>query len=71
MFVCANDEGDEVVLISKTIPYSSENIAIAAAEAYNGEYTIEDNGAPMPEPTDAERITELEATLNALLGVNE
>lgn len=49
------------------------NEAIAKAEAYNGEYTIEDDGQPEPEvqPTQEERIAELEGMMNALLGVSE
>ena len=37
-------------------PYSSENEEIAKAEAYNGEYTIEDDGQPEPEPTEQEQL---------------
>ena len=37
------------------------NEAIAQKEAYNGEYTIEDDGQPEPETTDD--------VLNAMLGV--
>ena len=58
----------------KSIPYSEENLLIAKREAYNGEYTIEDDGQPEPEvkPTDAERIAELEQALEMLLsGVTE
>ena len=32
------------------------NLAIAQAEAYNGEYTIEDDGEPEPEPTEQEQL---------------
>lgn len=41
----------------------------AKREAYEGIYTIEDDGEPEPveEPTDAERIAELEAALELLL----
>ena len=49
-------------MILKNPPYSETNEEIAKAEAYNGEYTIEDDGQPEPEPT-ADDI------LNALLGV--
>lgn len=62
------------VTLAKKLPYTEENLAIAEAEAYNGEYTIEDDGRPEPEtqPTDAERITELEEALAMLLnGVTE
>ena len=48
------------------------NEEIAKREAYNGEYTVEDDGMPEPEPTDAERIGDLEAALDLLLsGVTE
>ena len=32
------------------------NLAIAQADAYNGEYTIEDDGEPEPEPTEQEQL---------------
>ena len=52
------------ILLSKTIPWSEDNEEIAKREAYNGEYTIEDDGQPEPvvEPT-------TEDVLNAMLGV--
>lgn len=43
----------------------SANEAIAKAEAYNGEYTIEDDGQPEPDTTSTDDV------LNALLGVSE
>lgn len=48
----------------KTMPWSEANEEIAKKEAYNGEYTIEDDGRPEPtaEPT-------ADDVLNALLGV--
>lgn len=63
--------------VDKQIKCTSEmleaNEEIAKREAYNGEYTIEDDGNPEPEvkPTSEERIAELESMLNALLGVTE
>ena len=55
-----------------TMGWNETNEAIAAKEAYNGEYTIEDDGEPEPGPTDAERIAELEEALELLLsGVTE
>lgn len=57
-----------------TMHYSEESLAVAKKEAYNGEYTIEDDGQPEPEaqPTEAERIAELEEALDMLLsGVTE
>ena len=45
----------------KSIPATSENEAIAKAEAYNGEYTIEDDGEPEPvtPPSTAELAADL------------
>lgn len=53
------------VLCGVERPYSEANEEIAESEAYNGEYTIEDDGQPeiVSEPT-AEEI------LNAMLGVS-
>lgn len=56
----------EQVFYDKTIPYSEANEEIAKAEAYNGEYTIEDDGQPEPEPVET-----TDDVLNALLGVYE
>ena len=64
----------EQFFIDKFMPYSETNEEIAKKEAYNGEYTVEDDGQPEPEarPTEAERIAELEEALNMLLsGVTE
>ena len=41
----------EQVLIEKSLPCTEANEEIAKREAYNGEYTIEDDGEPEPEPT--------------------
>lgn len=60
------------MLSAVEMPWSEANEAIAKAEAYNGEYTVEDDGQPDPEPTQAERIAELEEALELLLaGVTE
>lgn len=48
--------------IIKNLQYSEEALEIAKSEAYNGEYTIEDDSTSAVEPT-ADEI------LNALLGV--
>ena len=32
------------------------NIAVAISEAYNGEYTVEDDGEPEPPPTEQEQL---------------
>lgn len=54
----------EQILIEKSMGYSAEAEEIAKAEAYTGEYTIEDDGKPEPvaEPSTDE-------ILNAMLGV--
>ena len=62
------------VEIRCTAAYLEANEEIAKREAYNGEYTVEDDGQPDPEvqPTEAERISELEEALAMLLsGVTE
>lgn len=55
------------------LSYCEYNEEIAKKEAYNGKYTIEDDGQPEPEvpSTSEDRIAELEGMLNALLGVTE
>lgn len=45
------------------MPWSKTNEEIAKKEAYNGEYTIEDDGCPEPDTTTTDDV------LNALLGV--
>lgn len=58
----------EAQLFEKSIPYSEDNLAIAQKEAFNGEYTIEDDGQPEPaEISQEERIAELEEALALLL----
>lgn len=63
----------EEILSQVTMGWSEANEEIAKREAYNGEYTIEDDGTPEPEaqPSEAERIAELEGMLNALFGASE
>ena len=39
-----------------TMDWSESNEEIAKREAYNGEYTIEDDGQPEPEPTEQEQL---------------
>lgn len=64
----------EQIFLDKSMTYSEANEEIAKKEAYNGEYTIEDDGQPEPEaqPTPEQRIAELEEALAMLLsGVTE
>lgn len=46
----------EQVFSLVTLGWSVANETIAKAEAYNGEYTIEDDGEPEPAPTQIDRI---------------
>ena len=55
----------EDVLLEKMIPYNEETEAFAKTEAFNGEYTIEDDGQPEPDTITTDDV------LNALLGVSE
>lgn len=51
------DEPDiEQVFSAVTLGWSEGNEKIAKAEAYNGDYTIEDDGEPEPAPTQIDRI---------------
>lgn len=46
----------ETVLSGVTMPYTEANYAIAQAEAYQGQITAEDDGAPAPPPTAQEQL---------------
>ena len=64
----------EEILSPVTMGWNEANEEIAKQEAYNGEYTIEDDGEPefVPQQTQEERIAELEEALAMLLnGVTE
>ena len=50
------------VIREKTVTWSQTNEAIARMEAYNGSYTVEEDGRPEPAPR-------VQAVLDALLGV--
>ena len=59
-----SEDEDGVVLCETRLEWSEGNEEIAKTEAYNGEYTIEDDGQPEPEPVET-----TDDVLNALLGV--
>lgn len=64
----------EQIILEKSMTWNEANESIAKREACGGVYTIEDDGEPEPvaEPTDVERIAELEEALALLLsGVTE
>ena len=53
------------ILVRVSMPYSEVNEEIVKKEAYNGEYTIEDDG--QPEPTTEASTDDI---INAMLGVS-
>lgn len=55
-------------LLKKSMPYSETNEEIAKREAYNGEYTIDDDGQPDPKavPTQLDRV-EAQVTYTAMM----
>jgi hypothetical protein len=68
--ICTKAE-DAEILSAVTLSWNEVNEELAKNEAYNGAYTIEDDGAEAI-PTDADRISELEEALALLLsGVTE
>ena len=56
---------DVECLIGVERPYTEENLEIAKAEAYSGEYTIEDDGQPEPAPSETSVWDELDAAYTA------
>lgn len=56
----------EQVFSGVTSEWNEGNEKIAKAEAYNGEYTIEDDGKPEPAPTQLDRI-EAQTTYTAMM----
>lgn len=55
------------ILIEKAMKWSEANESIAKAEAYNGEYTIEDDGVvEVVEPTQLD-IIEAQVTYTAMM----
>lgn len=64
----------EEILYPVSMGWNEENEETAKREAHNGEYTVEDDGEPevAAEPTQEQRIAELEEALALLLsGVTE
>lgn len=56
----------EQVFSEVSLGWSEANEEIAKAEAYNGEYTIEDDGELEPAPTQLDRI-EAQTTYTAMM----
>lgn len=63
----AEDKPDiQQVFSAVTLGWNEGNEKIAKAEAYNGEYTIEDDGEPDPPPTQIDQI-EAQTTYTAMM----
>lgn len=56
----------EQIFTAVSLGWSEANEKIAKAEAYNSEYTIEDDGKPEPAPTQLDRI-EAQTTYTAMM----
>lgn len=56
----------EQVFSGVSLVWNEANEEIAKAEAYNGKYTIEDDGEPEPAPTQLDRI-EAQTTYTAMM----
>lgn len=57
----------EQIFLDKSMSWSEANEEIAKREAYNGEYTIEDDGIEeITAPTTEERVEALEAAVTML-----
>jgi len=56
----------EQVFSEVSLGWSEANEKIAKSEAYNGEYTIEDDGKPEPAPTQLDRL-EAQTTYTAMM----
>lgn len=56
----------EQVLADVTLGWTESNEQLARREAYNGEYTIEDDGEPEPSPSQIDRI-EAQCTYTAMM----
>ena len=51
-----NPQIEQIIKVKTIKPWSAEAEEIAKVEAYNGEYIIEDDGRPEPEPTEQEQL---------------
>lgn len=61
---------DNPSLADVELSYSEANLLLAEAEAYGGEYAIEDDGVvEVAAPTQEERIAALEGAILELMGV--
>lgn len=56
----------EQIFLEKSMGWSEANEEIAKKEAYNGEYTIEDDGQPEPAPSQLD-VIEAQVTYTAMM----
>lgn len=61
-----NPDIKQIFMEKVVSPWTAENETIVKAEAYNGEYTIEDDGEPEPSPSQIDRI-EAQCTYTAMM----
>ena len=52
----AEPQIEQVISGDRWLTFSDKNLEIVKATAYNGEYTIEDDGRPEPPPTEQEQL---------------
>lgn len=52
----AEPQIEKVLSDDRWMTFSDKNLEIVKATAYKGEYTIEDDGQPEPEPTEQEQL---------------
>ena len=66
-YLTQDNEGENHVVLSDVMKRATlETLEIVKREAYNGEYTIEDDGEPDPGPTQLDRI-EAQTTYTAMM----
>ena len=58
----------EQVFLEKSIPWNEINEGIAKQEAWNGEYTVEDDGEVDPAPADDDEYADMASAIRE--GVN-
>ena len=63
-----NADTEEKTFLDKAMTYNEANLPIVQKEAYNGEYTIEDDGQPEPDVTPSQMdVIEAQVTYTAMM----
>ena len=60
------EDNIEQIFLDKSMGWNEANEEIAKKEAYNGEYTIEEDGTPAPAPSQLD-IIEAQVTYTAMM----